>query len=170
MLCHLESGAHLARDQDTLLYAVPKRGKQGLHCVAVRVVDDAEKGPGSYKYDLQYDDGDEEQPAVEQARLTRDEICAEVWDLFSRLWCWFEERGVHAVWGVPEDLLQVMRKWPQLADYIEADEQRSLKLREITGATLDRTVVSSRRLYQLVAFLVPSRERFQSSDYVYMCA
>ena len=34
----VETGEHLAGDKDTLLYAVPKGGKQGLHCIAVKVV------------------------------------------------------------------------------------------------------------------------------------
>ena len=40
------------------------------------------------------------------------------------------------MWGIPEDLLRLLQKWPRLADYIDADEQRSRALREITEATL----------------------------------
>lgn len=71
-----------------------------------------------------------------------DETCAEIWTLFSRLWSWFEERELHAVWSIPEDLLLLMHQWPSLADYIKADERRWLRLRAIVEATLDRTIVS----------------------------
>jgi hypothetical protein len=40
------------------------------------------------------------------------------------------------VWGAPEDLLRLLQKWPRLAEYIDADGQRSQTLREITEATL----------------------------------
>lgn len=95
------------------------------------------------------DEGDQKGDAAEAA--LDDKICAEIWSLFSRLWSWFEEREFHAVWGIPEDLLQVMQKCPALADYIEADEHRGLRLREITEATLDRTIVSN-TVYRSFAF------------------
>ena len=40
-----------------------------------------------------------------------------------------------------DDLLMTMRAWPALADYIEEDEARALQLRQVTEATLDRTIV-----------------------------
>ena len=40
------------------------------------------------------------------------------------------------MWGTPEDLLRLLQKWPRLAEYIDADGQRSQTLREITEATL----------------------------------
>ena len=68
--------------------------------------------------------------------------CAEIWYLVLRLWYWFKERELHSAWSIPEELLEVMWKWPALVDYIKADEQRSQALREITEATLDRIIVS----------------------------
>lgn len=40
-------GDHFAGDKDTLLYAVPKGARQGLHCIAVRVVEDGVAAAGS---------------------------------------------------------------------------------------------------------------------------
>ena len=77
-------------------------------------------------------------------KVDRECDCEEIWRLFSHLWDWFELRGLTAVWGLPEDLLQVMVAWPALADYIiniDGDEERATRLREITEATLDRTIV-----------------------------
>ena len=86
------------------------------------------------------DDDHIEQAAEEAAE---DVACAEIWNLVTHLWHWFEDRRLHAVWSIPEELLELLRKWPALAGYIEADEQRSQTLREMTEATLDRTIVSS---------------------------
>lgn len=85
-------------------------------------------------------EGDHTKQGAEEAE--EDVTCVEIWVLVSRLWHWFEGRALHAVWSIPEELLQVMRRWPALADYIEADEERSQALREITEATLARTIVS----------------------------